>query len=138
MPYIVSTHTSDVKYVNWKNSPAGGPNVSEKLSSGKDHVLIKGKHGVVQKNDTRGLFTQHGIVTKVTDEEMEFLLRDQTFQQHLKSGAVKRFDKKIDGEEVAPDMSTSPDAPLTQKDYLPGGRLEIPKEMRVGGGAALQ
>lgn len=137
MPYVVSTHSSDVEYVNWQSVP-GGINLRKPFANGKSSVIIKGGHGVAQRSGTMGLHTPNGVVTKISDEELAFLMTDQTFLQHKESGGVKIVKSKPDGAEVAADMATSPDTPLTAKDFQKGGRVSTADRIKVNGGRALQ
>src|ERR1700744_604196 len=105
MPYVVSTHSSDVEYVNWITNKDGGVNVRKEIANGKTGVLIHGGHGVAQKSGSRGIYTPDGVVTKVTDDELAFLESDKTFQQHKSAGGVKVVRSKPDGSEVAKDMA---------------------------------
>lgn len=138
MPYIVSTHSADNEYIEWISNP-GGINIKKEFAEGKSSVVIKGGHGVAQKSGTRGIFTPEGVVTKVTDVELEFLMRNSTFQQQVKAGGMKVVTKgKPDGAEVSKDMSMSRDTPLTSKDFLKGGRVSTADRIKVNGGMALQ
>ncbi len=131
MPYIVSTMTADVKYTRWKSNP-GGINVAQ------DSVLIKGGHGVAQKGADGGLRTPEGVLTKVSDDDLKFLMSDEVFQTHLKHGAVKVLKVKAEPAKVAKDMQAGKDAPLQAKDLDEGGRAAVPDSMKVNGGKALQ
>ena len=138
MPYIVSTHSSDVEYANWVPNKEGGVNIRKEIANGKTGVLIEGGHMVAQKSGTRGIFTPEGVVTKVTDDELAFLEADQTFQQHKRAGCVKVLKSKPDGAEVSRDMALSKDTPLTARDFEKGGRVSTIDKIKVNGGRALQ
>lgn len=136
MPYIVSTLTHDVNYTFWKSNP-GGINVKKEID-GKTYIRVKGGHGVAKRDSTGGLFTPNGVVTQVTDAELALLKSDEVFQTHMKHGAVKILQTKVDPKKVAPDLSVSPDAPLTSKDFQKGGRAANSESARVNGGKKLQ
>ncbi len=138
MPHIASTMTSDVKYTRWTSNP-GGINTKKEVTTGKDHVLIRGGHGVAQRKADGGLVTPNGIITSVTEEELAFLMKDEVFQTHLKAGAVKVLKHNTTPEKAVKDMATeSKSAPLTDKDFKKGGRAQVPENMKVNGGKKLQ
>ena len=131
MPHIVSTMTSPVAYTEWVSNP-GGINIK------KRHVLINGGHGVARRDPAGGLFTPNGVITKVTQEELDFLKTDSVFQQHLKEGAVKVISAVTPADKAVKDMSVGLDRPLTAKDSEKGGRSAIPDSMKINGGQKLQ
>jgi len=63
-------------------------------------VTIKGGAGVMQKN----LQTPHGVVTEVSDSELELLKKNTSFQKHMKNGYLKIEDKMRDMDKVISDM----------------------------------
>jgi len=73
------------------------------------------------KTDPRALSridTPMGVVTRVTDEELELLQQDLTFQQQVKDGFIVVDNKKTDPAKKAADMSQKDaSAPLTPKDF---------------------
>jgi len=136
MPHIASTLTHDVAYTFWNSNP-GGIN-TKKIIDGKTCVTIKGGHGVAQKTPDGGLRTPNGMITKVSDKELELLKADEVFQTHLKSGCVRVLTASAPPEKAAKDMAQSKDAPLTPKDFEKGGRVKVPEEMKFNGGKKLQ
>lgn len=132
MPHIVSTMTHDVMYTQWQSNP-GGINIPERK------VLIKGGHGVARRDAAGGLYTPNGVVTAVTNDELEFLEANSTFKTHLKHGGLTVLKSKpTDAAKVVKDMGESPDRPLTVKDTEKGGRAAIPDSMKINGGKKLQ
>ena len=79
MPYIHSTLTNDTAYASYVKTGDGSPNKIER------QVLIKGG----ANRATKQLVTPLGAVTSVTDEELEFLEKNELFQQHKKGGFIK-------------------------------------------------
>lgn len=136
MPHIASTLTHDVKYTFWTSNP-GGINTKREIN-GKNHILIKGGHGVAQRDAAGGLHTPDGVITTVTEDELKLLEADEVFQTHLKNGCVKVLKQNTAPEKAAKDMSASKDAPLTPKDFEKGGRVAVPDSMKVNGGKKLQ
>ena len=78
-------------------------------------ITIHGGAGIANKN----LITPNGVVTEVTDEEMEFLNSHDTFNQWKKNGFVKVEKKKVDVEKVVANMNdkSDPSAPLAPADF---------------------
>jgi len=117
--YVFSTLTTDVVYTGWVKGNSDLP-VLEK------QVLIKGGSNVADKR----LFTPLGIMTEVSEEELEVLENDQVFQLHKQNGFIKVEKKKADPERVAGDMKTKDQsAPLTPNDF------EDPEGIQVSTGA---
>ena len=95
MPYVYSTLTNDQIYTLWKCDPqAQKPNVPLKK------VQIKGGHGRMDKN----LVTPLGIVTEVTDEELEALNKISSFKKHIDKGFIKVDKKNVDPEKAVSTM----------------------------------
>ena len=78
MPYITSTMSAGVKYAVYGKTAGGLPKVVKEIE-------VKGGANVTDKT----LYTPTGVVTKVTDEEMELLKNHPVFQMHQKAGFVK-------------------------------------------------
>ncbi len=140
MPHIASTMTSDVKYTRWVSNP-GGINTKKEIAK-KDHVLIKGGHGVAQRQNNGGLVTPQGVITAVSDDELAFLKDDEVFKTHLKHGHVKILTPaaaKADPEKVSKDMEQSDkSAPLTDSDFERNGRATIPEGAKIREGKKIR
>jgi hypothetical protein len=114
--YICSTMSCDVSYVEYIKTAAM---VNEKQLTTLPEigrvVTIKGGANVM---DRRDFVTPQGVVTKVTDDELEFLKHDEVFNMHLDSGCltVMKQDKPI--ENRVKDMKKGDQsAPLTPAYY---------------------
>jgi hypothetical protein len=120
--YVYSTLTCDNEYASWiKNGDQ---------QSIERKVLIKGGHGVMNKH----FITPLGVVTDVSDEDLEFLEGIDAFQQHKKNGFITVEKKKIDAEKAAANMKRrDQSAPITPADYAPGGMMDGVKEPTVTG-----
>lgn len=115
MPFICSTATNDAFYVHYEKGGADLPVL-------KKRVLIKGG----ANRGGKGLVTPQGIVTSVTDEELEFLKGNKAFQRHMKRGFLTIVEQKKEPEanKVAKDMTKQDEsAPLKDADYEKGGRM---------------
>lgn len=131
MPQVASTLATDVKYTLWspksKDAP-GGPNTAIK------HVTIHGGHGVAHRRAHGGLETPNGVLTTVTDEDVELLKKDEVFQTHERNGYVRIIEsaRKVAPEAAAKDLETKePSAPLDAEDFKDGGRAQAPKDMKL-------
>jgi len=101
--YVFSTLTEDQAYTEW--NPGGGDMPVKGRS-----VLING--GANKSN--RSLETPLGSATKVSDEELALLEKNQHFQRHRERGFVHVQKRKADVEHVAKDMTAKDrSAPLT-------------------------
>lgn len=105
--YIFSTLTSDQVYTR---TAQGGADLPVTTAS----VFIAGGTNVPDKY----LITKYGVMTAVTDEEMQVLLENEVFKLHQKNGFITIRDKPADAEKVAADMETrDQSAPLVDADF---------------------
>ena len=110
MPYVYSTATSDIKYCAYHPGPE--TQASAKL---KKTVLVRGGANLAPL--TGRLITPRGVVTQVSDEDLEFLLQNEAFIRHQKAGhmhvdkAAKEPDKVAAAGMNPQDLS----APITPK-----------------------
>lgn len=129
MPYVYSTFTNPVAYVEYEEpseaSKIRGYNIIVKK------VVIKGGHGLA----TKQLVTPRGVVTQVNESDMDFLLQNKLFQQHVKAEFIAYDKKRIDPEKKAKNMADKDgSAPLTPEDFKDGklkGRLYEPDHSYV-------
>lgn len=118
MPYIASTLSAPTTYTVYGDNKHGPKAVLKQ-------VHIKGGANVAnQKNVmTMGLLTPQGLVTQVSDEELNLLKNHKLFQLHLKNGHVKIMDTNQKPEKAVKDMKDKDSsAPFTPADYKEGGR----------------
>lgn len=88
MPYVYSTATSSIRYSEYKTAK----DVNTIVRS----VTIAGGANVANKH----LITPLGVATRVTDDELEFLMKDLSFKKHLERGFMKIEKTKKDPEVV--------------------------------------
>lgn len=115
MPYICSTATNDAYYCDY--APGGAD-----LPVLKHRVLIKGGANRGGKN----LQTPQGVVTEVSQDDLDFLNKNTAFQRHVKKGFLTVVEQKKEPEanKVAKDMTKQDaSAPLRDVDYEDGGRM---------------
>lgn len=96
MPHVVTTSSNDIKYVEY-----GPATTSDNIRKVIKEVLIKGGATI---RPGHHLHTPSGIVTHVTDQELEFLEQNDAFKRHAAKGFVKVFKAKPDPEKVAKDL----------------------------------
>lgn len=65
-------------------------------------IVINGGAGVANK---RTLITPLGVVTKVTDKQLEQLKREPAFQGHMKNGFITIGSVKLDADRMARNMA---------------------------------
>jgi hypothetical protein len=61
-------------------------NDNKDMPTPEQSVFVQGGAGVMQK---RGLITNYGVKTDVTDDEYSFLKTNKLFQQHVDGGWIK-------------------------------------------------
>lgn len=92
MHYVYSTLTNSTNYVLFE------PHADFAIRT--HSVLIQGGANV----PTKQLVTPLGARTEVADHDMEWLLKDFHFQQHVSKGFIRYEKVKVDVEEVVKDM----------------------------------
>ena len=112
MNYVYSTATCGAFYCLYESG-------SEKdLGVVKHKVEIKGGHGVATP---KTCITPRGVVTMVSDEDLEFLMKNDSFIKHMKAGFLTVDKKEVAPEKKAKDMAQKDgSAPLTPSDFATG------------------
>lgn len=117
MPYVYSTATCSTAYVKYKPQSVSGDRGSTGHNQIVKKVVVNGGHGISNKF----MITPIGVVTKVSDEDLDFLLQDDSFQRHMKAGFVSYDKKRIEPEKKAENMALKDgSSPLTPKDFEEG------------------
>lgn len=120
MPYVFSKITNDTVYADYAYNPGGGlPTITKQ-------VKIKGGANRADKH----IITPQGVMTEVTDEELEFLLKNDGFQRHVERGFITHKAYKADADKVAKDMAERDNSsPLTPQDFTEeGGHPAVQKQ----------
>jgi K+-transporting ATPase c subunit len=114
--FIYSTLSTDMEYAHWENR-AGQP---VKVKS----VKILGGANICKEGDSGKFFTPRGVVTKVNDEDLDLLQKNEVFNLHQKNGfiSVEKSEKKVD-KAIENMASTDFSAPKTEK-TLPSKKRE--------------
>lgn len=113
--YIYSTLTADQRYPLWSPIVKDGNNLPQIQQS----VLIHGGANLTNKQ----FVTPLGVVTKVTDEQLECLVQNPAFMRHMERGYIKIEKKELDIEKTVSDMEPRDDSsPLTDGDFIADGK----------------
>lgn len=115
MPYVISTSSSDVNYTEFRET-SEGKDIRQTIVR---QVLVKGGQGVMRRKE---LFTPYnGVVTEITDDEAEFLLRNEAFKRHMDRGYVRIVNYQPDDKRAAKELQTmekeDDSAQLTPEDF---------------------
>ncbi len=95
MPYIYSTLTADNTYVDYKQDP------HNKTHQMAGSVTIKGGANLSSKN----LITPLGMLTTVTEKELETLQANLAFKRHVRRGFIRVEQKEQKIKKVAAGMT---------------------------------
>ena len=116
MPYVYSTATNSITYVEYEKNAPRDISIPKKWPDGKPmKVMIHGGHGIANKH----FLTPKGVVTQVTDNEMEWLLTNPSFKKHVERGFMVYDKKKVEPSKKAKDMEDKDGcAPVTPSDYI--------------------
>lgn len=108
--YVYSTATCSTFYCAYQKT-------NEKdLGRISKKVEIKGGHGVATQ---KTCITPRGVVTVVSDEDLDFLMQNKSFQRHIKAGFITVDKKEVAPEKKAKDMEDKDgSAPITPKDFV--------------------
>lgn len=108
--YVFSTLPNAQAYTSHK--PAGDIEIPDRT------VIIKGGAGVADKRYE----TAPGVMTEVTEDELEFLKKNKVFQRHCDRCFIFVSDKAVEVETAAADMDrASGDMPLTPEQLIAEG-----------------
>lgn len=112
---VLSTLTSPQDYTFYKQNGEDG------INQVTDTIHINGMSNVASKD----LITPHGVVTSLTDAQVEKLRTHPVFQTHVNNGFVKiLMNSSSSAQEKAKDDMEKEDksAPLTPKKYAKRGK----------------
>lgn len=110
MPFVYSTLANDNILVKYSI-----PEDKNKIPVETARILIKGGAGV---STGKAFITPRGVVTQVTDEQLDILKSISDFQDHVKTGYMSFTDKEYSVESIVPDMiARDNSAPLIPQDF---------------------
>lgn len=95
--YVLSTMTQSVGYAHWETVD-GVPILRGKIMihGGAGIPSLKSGFGdMIQNAEGQPLWTAEGLVTTVSDGDLEILKSHKVFNQHLKDGLLKIVPKNI-------------------------------------------
>jgi len=114
--YVYSTGTCSGIYTLYENTdPNSLPIVKRRPDGSHIKITIQGGHGVSNKH----FITPRGVMTKVSDDDMNILLENKSFQRHVKAGFITYDKKNVAPEKKAASMKEKDgSAPLTPQDFV--------------------
>lgn len=116
--YVYSTATCGCDYVQYEDNSSKDLGVVKRRADGSPfRVTINGGHGVSDKH----FVTPRGVVTSVSDEDMDFLLQNHAFLRHVKAGFLAYDKKEVKTEKKVQDMNQKDgSSPITPADFEKG------------------
>jgi hypothetical protein len=109
--YIYSTAPTDYAFAVYVTKADG-------TTEAVNHILVKGG-GSMPTPHGLGFHTPLGVVTEVSDSDLESLRKDWTFNHFVSQGFMTVDSNKVDVEKVASDMNINvPSAPASESDIL--------------------
>ena len=116
--YVCSKMASDNAYTTW----TPGSKAANDMPRKERQVLIKGGAGVNNKQ----LVTPHGVVTKITSEELELVMKScPGFRRHLKARYLTVLEKDPSPKDI---KSMSKDMPEDKSKQKKPGDLKKEKK----------
>lgn len=112
MTYIVSHESASVEFPRWVRTSSG--------VTAQSAVLINGGADVINKTT---LETPKGVITEVTDEELEFLQTQWLFKEKVKQGSYEIVKNQKEAEKASKKRGNTKDkgAQLTSDDFKEAG-----------------
>ena len=98
---------------------------ANKINSITDEITVNGGADVINK---RSLMTPSGVVTELTDEQIDKLKTHPLFQEHLKNGAVAIVNTEKDAKKAEKDLEEDKSSQIKPEDYEKGNTK---KEIRA-------
>lgn len=106
MHYVYSTCANSGTYCDYGNLTSDDKNRGHHVAIKK--VTIMGGNGVARQQKSSGfggIYTPKGVVTEVSDEDMEFLLKNECFKRHVAAGHISYDKRKMEPEKKIKDMN---------------------------------
>lgn len=112
MTYIVSHESASVEFPRWVRTSSG--------VTAQSAVVINGGADVINKTT---LETPKGVITEVTNEELEFLQTQWLFQEKVKQGSYEIVKSQKEAEKASKKRGKTKDkgAQLTSDDFKEAG-----------------
>jgi hypothetical protein len=120
MPYVYSTASSDQAYSSWHNG--GGD-----LKNSTVIAIIRGGANIIGKN----FQTPRGVATKVTQEQLDQLLKNPAFIRHKDRGFISVDKDEVSAEKKANSMEKQDkSAPLTDDSFTGKNKPKLNKKAK--------
>jgi hypothetical protein len=118
MPYVYSTATNDITYIEYYDPATEGA-----LRTIKRKMTIRGGAGRPAK---RTLITPYGLATEVSEEGLTWLEAQPAFQRHVATGFMLTSKNKKDADVMAADMAQRDgSAQLVPNDFSPEEQAKL-------------
>ena len=112
MSFITSRLATSVNYTFYTK---GANNINVVT----DTITVKGGADVINK---KSLETPQGVVTELTDEQIDKLKSHPVFKQHLKGGYITIVSTEKEAKKVETELQEDKSKQLTPKDYTKKGK----------------
>lgn len=112
MKFITSKLSTSVNYTFYTK----GPNNINVIT---DTITLKGGADVINK---KTLQTPSGVVTELTDDQLEKLKTHPVFKKHLENGYVEILSTEKEAAKADKDLKEDKSKQLTPKDYTKKGK----------------
>lgn len=110
MGFITSKMAAPVTYAFYTKG-------ANKINVVTDEITVNGGADVINK---RSLDTPAGVVTELTDEQIDKLKSHPVFKMHLENGAVAIFESEKEAKKAENDLNKDKSSQLTPEDYEKG------------------
>lgn len=110
MGFITSKMAAPVTYAFYTKG-------ANKINVVTDEITVNGGAGVINK---RSLETPQGVVTELTDEQIDKLKSHPVFKMHLANGAVAILGTEKEAKKAEEDLKKDKSSQLTPEDYEKG------------------
>lgn len=122
MPHIVSTLAAGNNYNVYEPKPAN--NKASGVNVVKRTIAINGGANVAKRGGETGVLVPRGVVTSVSETDLELLEANPHFKEHVKRGFLKVMNEKVSGNKAAKDLNSDDESKaLTIEDTKEGGRI---------------
>lgn len=110
MGFITSKMAAPVTYAFYTKG-------ANRINVVTDEITVNGGAGVINK---RSLETPQGVVTELTDEQIDKLKSHPVFKMHLTNGAVAILGTEKEAKKAEEDLKKDKSSQLTPEDYEKG------------------
>ena len=110
MGFITSKMAASVTYAFYTKG-------ANKINIVTDEITVNGGADVINK---RSLETPSGVVTELTDEQIDKLKTHPVFKMHLANGAVAILGSEKEAKKADEDLNKDKSSQLTPEDYEKG------------------